>query len=123
MILPKLRDAIAKACLQRGPRCKTFHAIAMEGTGAGPIAAGRTRDSDVPELAMRKSACWLAADDQAHANAGTHRDVSEIVETPSASPAHFCQGSSVDIGVERGRNSGGASQNRWPLLGFSEIST
>ena len=83
-----------------GPGSEPFDAVAMKRADAGEFVAGLAHHANVSELGVVHAEHRPAAHDGAHADAGAHRDIGEVVEAPGGAPAPFGERRAVHVGVE-----------------------
>src|SRR4051794_22235234 len=68
------------------------------------FVGGEPRHSNVTQLAMRETAHRPTVGDEPNADTRADGHVGEVVKALAGSPAHFREGSAVDVCVEPGRH-------------------
>src|SRR5436190_13192043 len=99
----QLRSRHAGARFDGGTRSESLDAVAVKRADARKLVAGFAGDADVTELRVIHAEHRPSAHDGADANAGAHRDISEVVESPGRAPAPLGECRAIDVGVEAHR--------------------
>ena len=110
MIGRQLRSRHAGARFDGGTRGEPLDAVAVKRADAGKLVAGLARHADVPELGVIHAEHRASAHDGADADAGSHRDIGEIVEAPGRAPAPFGERGAIHVGVEPHRHADAAAE-------------
>jgi hypothetical protein len=81
-----------------------FEAAAVERADADPVVPGQPVGTDMAQFAMGEAVDRHAAGDQADADAGADRHVSDIAQPLGGAPARLRQRRADDIGMKTGRH-------------------
>src|SRR5579871_3716620 len=96
---------LSPAPFDRRTRRKPFQAILVIRTGSREgVDVEIMRDPDVAHLGMEHPVDDLAVYNRASADAGSHREINKISDTPAGAPTCFSSGGGVHIRVESHRN-------------------
>src|SRR6478736_4771629 len=106
----QLRSRHAGARFDGGTGSESLDAVAVKRADARKLVAGFARHADVPELRVIHAGPRASAPDGANADAGAHRDIGEVLESPGRAPAPFGKCRAIDVGVEAHRCSDAAPE-------------
>src|SRR2546421_7484270 len=104
VLVGKLLWCLMPALAHRRTRCEALPAVAVHRADSiEGIARPVVWDADVADLRMDQPVPWLAIDQQARADAGPHRQVTERGGALSGAPPVLAEGGRIDVVVEHHR--------------------